>query len=428
MSKLDSYEYPIGSGIRIRERINTRGTESFGISYQVDIPEGVTTGKRIRKQFSSQKKAEAFAKEQNQGKKKQGEAYFNSTQQERNEFVDSLPKLRDAGIGVKEAIDFAIERMRPKGGDKYIHEIISELLKHKQLLLSRGQLRPDTVKSFRSKSKLITEEFGSLLIRNLKIEDVILWIDALELRDRTKKNYLTSLTEIIKYSVQKQYIFDNILDSMTTYERKELFSELDDSEPGILTIEESERLIKTAYDHPELGMLPVVTLGLFCGIRTEELQKLEWKDVRAGEGFVIISASIAKKRKIRNVTLPDNAKAWLSLCENKEGLIYKTENNSPFSSRFSYLLRKAGFVDPEGKKNSSRQVLLSWKKNAMRHSFGSYHYALHGDSIKTSNELGHQQGDNVLFNHYRALTSKESAKQYFDIHPQMSEKKIVIYG
>ena len=51
----------------------------------------------------------------------------------------------------------------------------------------------------------------------------------------------------------------------------------------------------------------------------------------------------------------------------------------------------------------------------MRHSFGSYHYALYGDSIATSRELGHKTGDDILFSHYRALVSQEEAKKYWSL-------------
>ena len=97
---------------------------------------------------------------------------------------------------------------------------------------------------------------------------------------------------------------------------------------------------------------------------------------------------------------------------------------SDFDTRFRKLQRFAGFTQTVGEGDIAKEV-LAWKKNAMRHSFGSYHFALHGDSIKTSNELGHRQGDNVLFDHYRALASKETAQKYFNINPPANAAKVV---
>jgi hypothetical protein len=58
--------------------------------------------------------------------------------------------------------------------------------------------------------------------------------------------------------------------------------------------------------HPELDILGAVTLALFCGLRTEEIKRLEWKHVRLGETqpIVMIGATIAKKRRIRHVDVP----------------------------------------------------------------------------------------------------------------------------
>ena len=61
----------------------------------------------------------------------------------------------------------------------------------------------------------------------------------------------------------------------------------------------------------------------------------------------------------------------------------------------------------------------------MRHSFGSYHFALHGNSLETSRQLGHRASDQVLFDHYRALATKEQAERYFAIKPEKVESKIV---
>jgi hypothetical protein len=53
----------------------------------------------------------------------------------------------------------------------------------------------------------------------------------------------------------------------------------------------------------------------------------------------------------------------------------------------------------------------------MRHSFGSYHFAAHANSMETSRQLGHRSSDHVLFDHYRALARKEDGEAFFNILP-----------
>jgi len=54
--------------------------------------------------------------------------------------------------------------------------------------------------------------------------------------------------------------------------------------------------------------------------------------------------------------------------------------------------------------------------NGLRHSFCSYHVALHESADKTALLLGHKN-PSVLFNHYRNIVDKEEGERYFSIHP-----------
>lgn len=417
VEKEESWIHPEGSGIRIRMKVNASGTDPYGTSYQVDIPMKLSGGRRIRKQFKEKSEAEDFAEKQFEGSRKQGEAYFIATTRERNAFVNVLPELRDAGIDLEDAVRFALARMKPAGGDKLIREVVSEILEAKTNSFNRGNLSAQSVGTFKTRSTIITNEFGEILLKDLTLDSVKQWLMELKKSNRTLMNYMVCLGEIIHHGKRKGYVSENILDALSNTDRRELYGDKKEIQPGILSVEEAQRLLNAAFSNPELGLAGVVTLGLFCGLRTEELMKLEWDAVDLKQGFVTIGASIAKKRRLRNTNIPANAKAWLELIEDKDGKIVEARDRVHYFYLFDNLLREAGFVHSDKRKTKKRRVKTVWKKNAMRHSFGTYHFALHGDSIKTSNELGHRQGDSVLFAHYRALTTKEEAEKYFKICP-----------
>lgn len=420
-----SFEYPEGSGILIREKINVSGTQVYGSSFAVTVPVKVTRGARKRKQFPTLEKAQEFADAEWAGNREQGAVYFSASADERNQFISVLPRLRAAGVDIMEAVEFALPRLRPAGGDRNFEQVVEELRASKLLMLKRGTLREHSEKAFRLRSQKVIDAFGPLLVRDLTLEEVRDWLASLDLAPRTLKNELNCLTEIIRYAVARKYLTENVLDGLTTGDRREIYGNEDDREPEILTPSEAERLLGAAIDKPELDLLAPVVLGLFCGIRTEEIKKLQWQHVNLSEGFVTIGREIAKKRRIRNVTLPENAKQWLTLCKDRSGQVTRSDFFCDFDRRFNKLLKHAGFVEKDAEGNFVRVV---WKKNGMRHSFGSYHYALHGDSIKTSNELGHQQGDNVLFEHYRALTNKKQADAYFGLVPSPEQNKVVEFA
>lgn len=423
--ELKSWIFPKGSGIRLRPKINSCGKDAFNISYAVNVPSKITGSARKRKQFTSKQQAEQWASEQWNGAKKQGEIYFEATSEERNEFANILPKLREAGLSLREVVEFALPRLLPEGGDRTLREIVEELRASKLRMLERNLLRERSERTFRLLSGKIVDEFGEKLVRNLTLLEVKLWLKTLGVAPRTLKNQLNCLSEVLRYAMSRKYTSENILDGLVDIDRRELYGVESEVEPSILTVTEATRLLEAALGHPELDLLAAVTLALFCGLRTEEIKRLEWKDVHLSEGFVTINSTIAKKRRIRNVTVPENAYMWLMRCPDRSGAVTRSSHYNDYQKRFQRLLKHAGFVEQYEDKQGRQKQRVAWKKNAMRHSFGSYHFAMYADSIKTSNELGHKQGDNVLFSHYRALSTKEKSEQYFKIVPLVVSEKIV---
>ena len=74
------------------------------------------------------------------------------------------------------------------------------------------------------------------------------------------------------------------------------------------------------------------------------------------------------------------------------------------------------------KRQEQGKPLVNWKprfppKNCLRHSFATYHVALHRDPGKTALILSHRNQE-VLYQHYLGIATKEQAERYFDIWPR----------
>lgn len=424
-SALKKWEYPKKSGIWIREFVYSQtfeGKQKTYSAYRVTIPAKLTGSLRKRKQCKTKDEAEKFASTQHKGIKKLGEEYFTASDDERKEFSYCLPRLREHGITLTQAVDFAIARLNPKGGERTVFEITNELIESKRIRFNRGDIRERSYRDFRHRATKFAEAFRETQSYELSVEDLKDWLIGLEVAPRTTQNYISIISEILKYAVQKKYIALSPIAELTDSDRKELCGlGLQDKEPSILTIEQSKKLLQTALDHPELELLGAVTLGLFCGIRVDELKRLTWENVRDSENppIVTLTGRIAKKRRIRHVDIPENAIRWLSLCNEKSGVVAKNNHTNHYQKRFKVLLKHAGFgsVDENGK------WVSGWDTNAMRHSFGSYHYTLHGNPLETSRQLGHKASDQVLFDHYRALATKAEGQAFFSITPPASQTK-----
>ena len=426
-SKLKKWEHPKKSGIWVREMLYSQtfnGKQETYSAYQVTIPAKLTGKARKRKQCKTKEEALRYASIAFKGRDKQGEEYFKATDGERKEFSACIPVLRNHGITLTEAVGFAVKRLRPKGGERTVSEIVNELIESKRIRHSRGDIRERSFRDFQHRATKFSDAFIDAASYDLTVEDIRHWLIGLNVSPRTTQNYLRIVSEILKYAVQKKYIAASPTDELTDSDRKELCGSSDgEKEPDVLTIDQSKKLLETAFEYPELGLLGTVAIGLFCGIRVEELKRLDWANVKDSESspIVTLSSSITKKRRIRHVDIPRNALKWLLLCRDRKGTVAENKNDSDYQKRFRKLIQLAGF----GHTDEKGRWASDWETNAMRHSFGSYHYALHGNPLETSRQLGHKASDQVLFDHYRALATKEQGEAFFSIVPPKSESKLV---
>jgi integrase len=60
-------------------------------------------------------------------------------------------------------------------------------------------------------------------------------------------------------------------------------------------------------------------LGAFAGLRTAELQLLDWKEIDLNRGFITVDANKAKSRQRRLVPISDNLRLWLMPCKQNLG-------------------------------------------------------------------------------------------------------------
>jgi integrase len=421
--ELQRWEHPKDSKIYIREIINLNEGDTYNGSYMVTIPAKVTGTVRKRRQFKTKAKAEKWASEECRGANKQGEDYFKLPPTLRRQLVEVAPLLKTHELTLQEVVDYAVPRLRPDGGKLTVSELVNEMVASKQTRFEKGKYRERSLRDFRNRGERFAKFFGDILVRDLSKEDIKSWVQSLELSGRSNKNYLDVVSEMMKHALQSRVIVENPLDYLTDMERKELCGSDQCQEPAILSVRETQLLVNGAYERSDLGLLPVIVLGLFCGLRTEEIKRLDWKDIHLGDDtpFVTVGANIAKKKRIRNVDIPENAISWLSLCQRGKGEVIPNPYEAYLYRRLHRLLSHVGI----GEKDENGNLKTKWGNNAMRHSFGTYHFALHGNSMETARLLGHKSNDQVLFDHYRALAKKEDGRKYFAIKPASSAAKIV---
>lgn len=418
--KNPTWEHPKGSGIRIAEMPNKTGGQVFGVSYQVRIPVELA-GKREMLQRQTRNEAERLAEDRFLALKKHGTEFSKMPGHAQKEAaiawskLDEHNKAKHLNLNFIAVIEAGMKVLSPTGGLRTFAQVAAEMRASKAARKEAGGLDIATERTFRKRSeKLEQTALGDKLVSELTAADLTTALDSL-VKENGKKgysarsvlNYRNILAEILKHAKAKQYTPNNPLDQFTQEDFKRYggnAAERDVDGINILTVQEARNLLNAALKANECGLLATLVLRLFCGVRTTEVSKLHWSEVHwlHAEPYIHIPAHIAKKRSNRDVEIPENALAWLKLC------------NPP----------SAGRIDPLSHKTYAKRIgrvvsaaTIKWDINDTRHSFGSYHYALHGDSIYTARQMGHKQGDDELFAHYRQLVKTGEAAEYFGILP-----------
>ncbi len=402
-SPLNSWEYPKKSSITIREVINRTAGDDYGFSYQVLIP-AKFAGKRMRRQFKDKEVAFAWAKEQHEQLLQHGQHHYNLTGYQSKDAFNAFEILEGFDITLSQAAEFAKLHLNPPAGDISVLELTAILIEEKE----KQNLRSRSINDIRSRLGIFSRSFGSRVVKEISQTEIEEWLNNFTtLSVRSIINYRLCLSTFFNYAVNKGFRVDNPV-------KKIPIPKIDWKPPVILKVTQAEDLVlHAAKTDEDMGLLPLVALGLFAGLRSTEIYRLDWSVIDLERQLLTVGPQIAKKRQLRVMDLMDNCVAWLQLCHNKKGKVAPAKSYINFAK----LTNQAGF--PHWGGNYS---------NAMRHSFGSYYYALTSDSSKTAAMLGHRSSDQMLFDHYRSLASRTEGGKYFSILPANAEQSVVAFN
>jgi len=168
-----------------------------------------------------------------------------------------------------------------------------------------------------------------------------------------------------------------------------------ETEITIFTTDEMMALLLASHAR----LLPALAIGAFAGIRTAEIQRLHWEDIKWERGHIEIAGRKAKTASRRLVPLSDNLKAWLAPWREETGQIITA---SDVSGALNDVAVKA-------------KIPGGWRRNALRHSYISYRVSKTGDVPRTALEAGNSP--EMIFRHYREVVDEQSAEAWFSITP-----------
>ena len=363
------------------------------VSFEIAV---MIHGKRIRERFKTLEAAQERAEQIRNQYQEEGKAAFTLPPTLRIEALKCSELLEPHGATITEAVNHYVKTVLAYRTAPPVSEIVKRYIAEAE----KNGRRERTLEDLRNRLGRISKIYGDRQFSSLSLEELKDFIDDPTLGARSRINYATKLSQLYNFAMRNGWASENIAERISR-------PSTEDATPEIFTVTQAAKLLANA---DAAGLLPFVAIGLFAGLRTSEIQRLNWSAVKLSERCIIIGAGIAKRRSRRVVEINDTLAAWLAECGQFTGPIVSAAN---FAKRLRKLAAAAG--------------LTSWPHNALRHSFASYHLAKHGDPVKTAFQMGNSPV--MVHNHYKGLVTNGDVTRFWELRPAAdSAGKIVAFA
>ena len=312
------------------------------------------------------------------------------------EFVMARSLLPDGATLVQAAEFFAKHKSQGRT-QKKVSDVVLEFLESRRKA-GRSSVH---VRDLHSRLTKFAEAFEKP-IDAVSIPEVERFLDRLKVGGRTRLNYLRHISSLFRFAARRKFLPRETLDDLLSIEKPQV------EDGAILIFTPAELREMLAALRPELvGWLAVAA---FTGLRSAELQRLDWSEVQLDRGFIVVPAAKAKTASRRLVPISANLRAWLEPIALASGPV------TTFANMAKQIIWLTDAINEARTQKSTEAPRFAWKRNALRHSFVSYRMAQIQDVAKVSLEAGNSAG--MVFRNYRELVTQDQAAEWFNILPE----------
>jgi integrase len=298
------------------------------------------------------------------------------------------------GCPLLDAVRFFVRHQGRSIKRKTVPDAVSEIIETKKV----GGVSEVYLADLRYRLGVFAQRFQCDLV-SLTPDDVRAFFAALGLGARSFNNFAITLKTFFRFSQDHGWLSKETDLLAGVQRRKEKRTPVE-----IFSPVEIAKLLGEAT--PDLAQC--IALGAFAGLRSEEILRLEWADLRRRPGFIEIAADKAKTAARRLVPIADNLARWLEQAPCDHGLVWPHTKTTFFKTR----------------RRVAAKARIRLKPNALRHSYITYRLAEIHDVNRVALEAGNSP--QMIFRHYRELATPEQARTWFSITPAQPQNVVAI--
>ena len=406
--------YHVATFGRVKVPVYRRRTPSGGIAFMVvNYAEGKRRFDCYAQEAAAVEAAGALAKKMSQRQ----HVAAAMTNEQAADYAASVQTLAPFGVSLPSVASTVADCLKLVGGlSDLLAAAKSYAVRHKRTVAKRvSEVVKEllTVKESRKASDRYLQDLRSRLNRfgeafqkdacNVTTPEIQAWLDEEEFSPQNYKNFRTVLHLLFEFAVARGYASDNPVAAVESIEVR-------GNDVAIFTPKEIARLLSAASP----DFVPCLAIGAFAGLRSAEIERLEWSDIDLVGRHITIGASKAKTASRRVVPISDNLAAWLAPYAERQGNVWSGTHDEFYEAQQETAAATEVKAEPDKEVKGEKPV--KWKANALRHSYASYRFALTADAGRVAGELGNSAA--VVHRHYRELVKPADAERWFAVKPE----------
>lgn len=335
--------------------------------------------------------------------------------------VTAMDAVRPLGISLTDAVSRYVEAFNISGDviaaakfykarhksvtAKRVEDVVAELVKVKESRGASVRYLADLRGRLTKFANVFRKDIG-----NVTTSEIQEWLDGLKsskgakLANGSYAHIRQKLQLLFNFAVARGYAHDNPIESVEQVKIKRRAT-------LIFTPLEITRLLDAAKEKfPDF--LPSLAIGAFAGLRSAEIERLEWSDIDLAGGHITVAADKAKTASRRIVPVMPNLSQWLAPYAGRAGKVW----TGSWLYRTQHDCAAATEVKADEAQGIKAQAPVKWKPNGLRHSFASYRLAQTQNAAQVALECGNSP--QMIFRHYRELVKPGDAVKWFSVNPK----------
>lgn len=288
------------------------------------------------------------------------------------------------GVALTQVVDFYLQH-RPSS-DELLAKAYDDYLAEKRRIGRRER----TISDIEFVLKRFLKNYGWKMCSSIIREDAVKYIERGKVSAITQNNRQRVFNGFFNFCVKRDWMTDNPL-------TKHDYIKVRESETDFFSVDEVQVILSLMKEDIHKALMPYIILMLLCGLRNEETKRIKWEKLnfQSDHVYIRIDADVAKTNSRRTIQTTEVATRLLNYCKDNSLTNPHPKN---FRKRFDKLKAATG---------------LDWRPNILRHTFGTYRYALSENAEATSKEMGNSP--TVLKKYYDGLATKREAEKFFEL-------------